>query len=306
MRESTNFVDCDNVLDEKQIPEYEIYRDKKDLVYVVHTDRSLINTHFHNCIEMIYVESGRLRFTVGGENHEITSRQIMAVSSMLPHTTDSLFSGEKSQLYVLIIPRRYLREYDKVLNENSFATPFTTDEDGLILELFRLLYDISPMTNKPYNARTTFYNFGGNVDKRESALRHACSLLIGIIIEKCGLTPKTRTSAVITRAVEYIESNFRRDVTVAKMAKVLLTNQQELSAQFHNIMGVSITEYISHLRTDEAARLLSADPTLTVDSVRELSGFGSTRSFLRDFRRDFSCTPTEYRSRTAASEKQAE
>lgn len=289
-----------------QAPQYEIYRDKKDSVYIIHSDRSLINNHFHNCIEMIYVETGKLRFIVGDESHEISGGQLMAVSSMLPHTSDSTFSGEKSELFVLLIPRRYLREYDKLLNENSFASPFTTDEDGFIHELFRLLYDMSPLTNKPNNAKTSFHDFGGNADKRESALRHICSLLVGIIIEKCGLTPKTRTSAVITGAVEYIESNFRRDVTVAEIAKNLLTNQQELSAQFHDIMGVSITEYISRLRTCESARLLASEPMLSVDAVRELSGFGSMRSFLRDFRRDLGCTPTEYRKKLAGSGRSAE
>lgn len=247
-----------------------------------------------------------MRFTAADESYEIASGQLMVVSSMVPHSTDTTSTGEKTTLFVLMIPRRYIREYDKVLSENSFAIPFMTDEDNMIKNLIHVIFDFYPYTNRPRDEQTSFSRFDGNTGAYEASMHHTCSLIMNIVVRKCGLVPKSRTSAAVTRAVEYIEDNFREDINVSKLAKVLFTNRQELSTRFHEMLGMSIIEYISRLRTNEAARLLRSDPTLTVDSVRELSGFGSTRSFLRDFRRDFSCTPTEYRGRTAASEKQAE
>lgn len=285
---------------ESDLPQYEIRRDTAGRLIVYYESNINIDAHFHNCIEIIYLDSGRLRFSVHDEYYELTEAQLMAVSSMTPHSLDSNFFGETTHVFIVLIPRKYLREYDKLLNENSFAIPFMSDDDGIIRGLLNLLFDFNPYSNKPKSKRTSFADFGGSTDRRESALRHLCSLLISLIITKCGLTPKTRSSAVITGAVEFIESNFRNNILVSEIAKTLFINQHDLSTQFNQAMGVSITEYISLLRTDEAARLLVSDPNLSVDMVRKLSGFGSSRSFFRDFRRSHGCTPTEYRKKITA------
>ena len=59
----------------------------------------------------------------------------------------------------------------------------------------------------------------------------------------------------------------------------------------------------TRLRVNEAARILLNDEDATVEVAAMQSGFGSMRSFLRDFRREKGCTPTEFRNRDKASDQ---
>lgn len=126
---------------------------------------------------------------------------------------------------------------------------------------------------------------------------------MSLVLSKCGLKPKPRSTIHVVGAIEYITSNFRDELTVAGIAKALIVNQQRLSSEFREVMGMSVGEYISRLRVNEAARILLNDEDATVEVAAMQSGFGSMRSFLRDFRREKGCTPTEFRNRDKASDQ---
>ena len=126
---------------------------------------------------------------------------------------------------------------------------------------------------------------------------------MSLVLSKCSLKPKPRSTIHVVGAIEYITSNFRDELTVAGIAKALIVNQQRLSSEFREVMGMSVGEYISRLRVNEAARILLNDEDATVEVAAMQSGFGSMRSFLRDFRREKGCTPTKFRSRDKASDQ---
>lgn len=58
--------------------------------------------------------------------------------------------------------------------------------------------------------------------------------------------------------------------------------------------GMTLTKFITELRLVKSAELLS-DPTLSVESVAEHSGFGSSVTLIRNFKQYYGMTPSEYR-----------
>ena len=261
-----------------------------------------IDAHIHNCIELIYVIKGRIRFTSNGKSYEIGGNQVMAISSYIPHSVDSTITDGTFESILVMIPRRYILEYSEILDGNSFAEPYFDDPDGSILRVFRLLRDIGG-ADRPRGADAPFSFLDAFPGRRESAVNHTVLLLLSLVLSKCGLKPKPLSTIHIVGAIEYITSNFRDELTVAGIAKALLVNQQRLSSEFREVMGMSVGEYISRLRISEAARILLNDEDATVEVAAMQSGFGSTRSFLRDFRREKGCTPTEFRNRNKASDR---
>lgn len=261
-----------------------------------------INVHIHDCIELIYVIKGHMRFTSSGKSYEIGENQVMAISSYIPHSVDSTITDRTFDSIIVMIPRRYILEYSEILDGNSFAEPYFDDPDGSILRVFRLLRDIGG-ADRPRGADAPFAFLDAFPGRRESAVNHTVLLLMSLVLSKCSLKPKPRSTIHVVGAIEYITSNFRDELTVAGIAKALIVNQQRLSSEFRKVMGMSVGEYISRLRVNEAARILLNDEDATVEVAAMQSGFGSMRSFLRDFRREKGCTPTEFRNMDKASDQ---
>lgn len=232
----------------------------------------------------------------------IHGNQAMVISSYVPHSVDSTITDGTFDSIIVMIPRRYVLEYNDILDGNSFATPYFDDPDGSVLRVFTLLNEIREY-DRPRDADAPFAFLGNFPERRESAINHTVLLLMSLVLAKCGLKPKPRGTIHVVGAIEYINSNFRDELTVAGIAKALIVNQQRLSSEFREVMGMSVGEYISRLRVNEAARILLNDEDATVEVAAMQSGFGSMRSFLRDFRREKGCTPTEFRNRNKASDQ---
>ena len=60
-------------------------------------------------------------------------------------------------------------------------------------------------------------------------------------------------------------------------------------------MGISFSDYINGLRIDYASRLLEEHPELPINDVITKSGFTSSSSFYRNFKKFKGITPTEKR-----------
>lgn len=101
-----------------------------------------IGAHVHDCIELIYVIKGCMRFTSSGESFVIHGNQAMVISSYVPHSVDSTITDGTFDSIIVMIPRRYVLEYNDILDGNSFATPYFDDPDRSMLRVFTLLNEI--------------------------------------------------------------------------------------------------------------------------------------------------------------------
>ena len=78
------------------------------------------------------------------------------------------------------------------------------------------------------------------------------------------------------------------------MATELNCSRDYLSHVFQNTFGLSVLQYINHMRCREAAYLLRS----SVSSIKEIAffcGFNDLPHFRRQFFRKYSVTPRQYR-----------
>ena len=267
---------------------YEFERDKNNDFIISIDDDLSFNKHFHNCMEFIYVIDGEADVHIDDESYQLSPGKMCAVSCFSAHYYEQKRQG---QYLVCLIPVRYFRESSKIFNSQSFVHPILDDTGTKpFLSVFRMMKNL-------IDGYDVFGEKKDDISEKylEIQLCSLSSYLINLCIHQCGMHERHRISSIAADAVRLIESDFKKDLSVASIAKSLGCYQKILSYHFKKTMNMSITNYIDRTRVIEATRLLRAHPEMTVEAVMMESGFKSSRSFLRHFKNVFNCTPTEYK-----------
>ncbi len=105
---------------------------------------------------------------------------------------------------------------------------------------------------------------------------------------------KTKKSLLL-KAMDYIEENYNRDITVADIAGALYISSVYLSQIFKSELDVSVIHYLINFRIEKAKALLTETDEL-VYYVAEQVGFHDGRHFSKTFKKFTGQTPAEYRT----------
>ena len=88
-----------------------------------------------------------------------------------------------------------------------------------------------------------------------------------------------------------------RDELCARLA----TNRTYLSSAVKQCAGLTLSNFINHLRLRWAAEALSSANEVSVQSVGEEAGFSSRSTFNRLFQEQYGMSPSAYRSAATSS-----
>lgn len=83
-------------------------------------------------------------------------------------------------------------------------------------------------------------------------------------------------------------------ITRDKLVERLATNKELFISAFQYCFGMSFTEYLNYLRLKDAVSLLE-ESDMSIESISEKVGFGSVRTFQRQFQTKYNMSPKEYR-----------
>ena len=100
--------------------------------------------------------------------------------------------------------------------------------------------------------------------------------------------------SVTNKIVSYIESHPDQNLTLEKLAEELHYSRFYLARVFKADTGMTVRRYIRSRRLESAAAKLAETEQPVVEIALE-AGYGSQQSFARAFRREYGCTPQEYR-----------
>lgn len=103
---------------------------------------------------------------------------------------------------------------------------------------------------------------------------------------------KNKDRQVFYKIVEYINAHFKEDISVGSISSDLYLSRGRLAEVFKKYSGVSITEYISSLRINNANYMLMNGATVTEAALE--SGFSSVRTFNNIYKSIMGMTPSEY------------
>lgn len=106
---------------------------------------------------------------------------------------------------------------------------------------------------------------------------------------------------LIQRVRNYIERHYCEQISLSEVADLLDVNPTYLSSIFESEQGESYSKYVLRLRIERAALLLRTHPVGNISDIATDVGYLSAKHFISVFKKYYGMTPSEFRSRFAAS-----
>lgn len=110
------------------------------------------------------------------------------------------------------------------------------------------------------------------------------------------LSGKSRN--VIDTVLDYFEKNYANDIGLEEISKCVKLHPVYFNRLFSTAMGIPPIAYLKRLRLNKSKELLLGT-NLKVISIAERCGFSSSSYFIVQFKKEFGCTPAEFRSRNS-------
>lgn len=96
--------------------------------------------------------------------------------------------------------------------------------------------------------------------------------------------------------IKYIEQNYDKPIGLKQLASDLAISTSYLSSLLKKKLGVSFNTYVTNLRMEKAKELLLKGSKYTIKDIAYKVGYDSEQAFIRNFKRVFGRTPSEYRT----------
>ncbi len=147
----------------------------------------------------------------------------------------------------------------------------------------KMLYDIRLQFNKKIEAQTS-------VEKLNLLARQ----MISFYIDKIGNKNTLTRNPNINKAIDYIQNNLDREISLDEVAQSVFVSSTYLSHLFTKCMDMTFSQYVVKARIDRAKNLLNN----TSDTVMDIAldcGFNSQSYFSNVFKKIEGMTPKEFR-----------
>ena len=128
----------------------------------------------------------------------------------------------------------------------------------------------------------------------------ALEALSALLARSNAAEPKARREdrALVERAEALMAARFAEPLTAQSIAAELYVSRSKLCEAFRRMRGVGVAERLRKERMNAACRMLNEGRT-DVANVARAIGYARASSFDEAFRREFGCSPTQWRQGTA-------
>ncbi|MBO5355498.1 MAG: helix-turn-helix domain-containing protein [Clostridia bacterium] len=255
--------------------------------------------------ELIYVMDGTCAITVDGKEYVVKKgdcvffppnvphelRSISDTAFVQPHIHfDALYSEKSEQTPISFQSRDQMSEDELALiQENAFANcnipyVFTPIHKETYVSLFFEIIDIFQEKKSGY---TLLY--------KAKMLELFALLFEQFESKSIAPTRSVETSGYLSSIKNYLDGNYRQQISLERLAMQFYVNKYTLLRQFKKAYGIGIIAYYHALRIDYAKRKL-ASTDLSITEIAKKLCFGDVYTFSRFFKNSTGMSPREYRA----------
>ncbi len=246
-------------------------------------------THFHDCYELYYLESGEITYFVNDDIYNLKAGDFILIPPGVMHK--ALYYRQQAHTRILIyIKPEFLR--DVLLERPSLLD--STKEHVVTIGIKSISQRILNSLLKEEEERD-----GDMVMKR--AMVTELFVWLSRWLEQESKMPakvpgeENGSENGVMEIVKYINANFNTDINLDELSEKFYMNPTYLSRTFKRIMGVPYSKYLINVRVRHAIRLLN-DTNKKISEIAILCGFHSDNHFCKMFKQVMGISPLKYRS----------
>lgn len=248
------------------IAKYEISRERDENLLVVGNVDHTCPAHFHRKVELLYIDEGEKCIVSGNKEILLNKDNIFIADSYSLHSYKESDGGTQT---VVVFPNRMLQHYYDEFGGSVLGSNVIEDAE--------FCRKVKPL-------------FDSLADKTQNALLYQATvdMLLGSIVGYVGIDEQNLCDrqSFVERVLEYIDDNFRDELTLESMAEHFGYSKYYFSHLFNTTLGTSITDYISTIRLEKVLEKLKTDRCTVSDAVYEC-GFSSIPTFYRALKKNY-------------------
>lgn len=226
--------------------------------------------HVHKNYEFIYVEEGTLFAEIGGSVQQLSAGDGALVLSNQPH---SYTTPEHSKSWTLIFSPDLIPELKQIIAKKGPLSPIIHLNDPTVREMCL---------------------------KNKNNVLQMRAFLYGLASTYCAGEPAphlvSEDSDAAMKIIQYVCDHYSEPLTLEEISRTLGYNYRYLSGLINKFYNQPFSAIINRHRIYRARALLEKGEDSITD-IAMLCGFGSTRSFNRNFKLVLGITPKEYKQK---------
>lgn len=243
-----------------------------------------IDKHWHKSLEINYVLEGDLIVDINGKSSVLQSKDFTVISEGDVHKTDGKFPDEHVKYIVIIYSYGFTKNYFP----NFEYYRYIPKTKGQKAEIKRYLKKIEKYIDS----------------KNELSEMHILAALVNILetlFSSCK-EPKDMTEKIKSHngksdyakiGIEYIKEHFKEQLSLEQVASVVGLSPTYFAKYFKTKTNKTFYNYLSDIRlANTIADLQNYDVSETEAAFN--NGFPNVKSFIKNFKRKYNCTLSEY------------
>ena len=242
-------------------------------------DNALNEPHWHEELQLIYVDTGTLVLSIGESKQVLTAGAVTVIS---PRTEHAL-SGVDARYLTVHFSHVFVKSFFDSVEKYDFYLPEGSQERR---EMTWLMQKLLAIEQNPFDEYSALVKYSLTLKMLRILLTRCCTEKQEAVVSgRCSHDSRART------VKDYIEANFRRKIFISEIAELLGCTTLSATLIFKNLVGKSFTEYTTEVRVRHALDdYLTHDVPVCEAALK--NGFGHYNHFTNACRKYYGASPT--------------
>lgn len=258
--------------------------------------------HRHEVFQINYITSGRVYHEINESRYELGKGHIFVIPPYVPHMLVPADEAGYSLIELEFLPEfifeplSFDEERDTAVFDFAFVEPFLVAEQDVKP---RLLLTGQKQQQVEEILESIWKGYTGRLDSFLLEIK-ADLLKLLVILGRYFREETNRNSnhhshpIEVMRVIRYLDEHYKEKITVDELAKIANLSRSYFSCIFKDTTGKTLIEYITSLRLKHAAEML-CNSNWSISEICYESGFDSINHFNRVFKKEYGCSPLQYR-----------
>lgn len=241
--------------------------------------------HYHDHYELYFLKEGQHGYLINNKFYHVSSGDVILTPPKALHKSHNVQYRKSACIY---FTESFLKAHFSEKTLDELLTCFekeviSLDKKGLFQAL-KLISELLKCRDNYDNSRTILY---------------LGSLLMLLTEQKDNIkeTHLPYAQKNIDSIMHYIEEHYKEIDRLDDIAAHFFVSTSYLCRIFKKHTGMTIVNYINHLKIKSACELLS-NTNQTIIDIAQNCGFNTSIYFCKIFKKIVGCTPSEYRNFT--------